>query len=209
MNAVGSSQSQRGYVSNAPGKRMMLDLDLNNPPPGENMALSISPEVQGQGDGGDQGHATYNDDVEIISPRKFAEAKNNAQRRRGGIERPAEVLADWLRLNNAKQRTQNDQTTFSLELCLNFEDNSNSQDMAFNIPMPPTLPQSRPAVPETPTFTCGICIDKLVEETSTKCGHIFCKNCIEVAIAKLRKCPTCRRKLRKQDTIRVYLPTAS
>lgn len=47
-----------------------------------------------------------------------------------------------------------------------------------------------------------------VEETSTKCGHIFCKKCICGAIAAQSKCPTCRRKLKVKDTIRIYLPTS-
>ena len=57
-----------------------------------------------------------------------------------------------------------------------------------------------------PTFTCGICMDELTEETSTKCGHIFCKKCIDAAIAAQHKCPSCRQKLNKRDTLRVYLP---
>lgn len=70
----------------------------------------------------------------------------------------------------------------------------------------PELPQSTPP-PETPAFSCPICLGPLSEETSTKCGHIFCKMCIEASIKVQHKCPTCRKRLRMKDTIRVYLPT--
>lgn len=63
--------------------------------------------------------------------------------------------------------------------------------------------------PKEPTFICAICIDEIVEATSTKCGHIFCKTCIDAALDTQKKCPTCRRKLKVKDTFRVYLPAAN
>lgn len=63
-----------------------------------------------------------------------------------------------------------------------------------------------PPKPIEPTFSCPICMGNLVEEMSTKCGHIFCKICIKASIAAQGKCPTCRRKITIKDTIRVYLP---
>ena len=72
--------------------------------------------------------------------------------------------------------------------------------------------QNEPALPASeavaPSFNCPICIGPMSEETSTKCGHIFCKKCIEAAIKVQRKCPTCRHKLRMKDIIRIYLPTS-
>ncbi|KAF8391971.1 hypothetical protein HHK36_022311 [Tetracentron sinense] len=67
---------------------------------------------------------------------------------------------------------------------------------------PPEPPQSVPP-PKEPTFSCPVCMGPLAEEMSTKCGHIFCKNCIKAAIVAQSKCPTCRRKLTMKDTIRV------
>lgn len=60
-----------------------------------------------------------------------------------------------------------------------------------------------------PIFTCAICLDPLMEETSTLCGHIFCKECIVTAIRVQRKCPTCRHDLTINSIHRVYLPTTS
>lgn len=70
-----------------------------------------------------------------------------------------------------------------------------------------TLPPPPP--PKEPTFTCPVCMGPLVEEMSTRCGHIFCKKCIRAAIAAQSKCPTCRRKISMKNTIRVYLPTTN
>ncbi|KAK1578324.1 hypothetical protein Q3G72_029359 [Acer saccharum] len=69
-----------------------------------------------------------------------------------------------------------------------------------------TLPPPPPPPPKEPTFTCPICMGPLVEEMSTKCGHIFCKTCINSAIAAQSKCPTCRKKVTVNELIRVFLP---
>ncbi|KAI9110223.1 hypothetical protein K1719_018665 [Acacia pycnantha] len=63
--------------------------------------------------------------------------------------------------------------------------------------------------PEEPVFNCPICMDPLVEEMSTRCGHIFCKSCIKAAINAQGKCPTCRKKAKVKELIRVFLPSAS
>ncbi|KAJ4888087.1 RING/U-box superfamily protein [Raphanus sativus] len=59
-------------------------------------------------------------------------------------------------------------------------------------------PSKRRRVPPNQPFT---------EEMSTKCGHIFCKGCIQMAISKQGKCPTCRKKVTVKELIRVFLPT--
>lgn len=72
---------------------------------------------------------------------------------------------------------------------------------------PLQLPQDPMAA--APTFSCPICMGPLSEATSTKCGHIFCKDCIKGAIAAQGKCPNCRQKVGKRGIFRVYLPTLS
>ncbi|KAL2620220.1 hypothetical protein R1flu_000425 [Riccia fluitans] len=54
-------------------------------------------------------------------------------------------------------------------------------------------------------LTCPICLDEMKEETSTICGHVFCRGCIQGAIAAQRKCPTCRKRLTSRSTHRIYL----
>uniref|UniRef100_A0A0E0FXN8 RING-type domain-containing protein n=2 Tax=Oryza TaxID=4527 RepID=A0A0E0FXN8_ORYNI len=70
------------------------------------------------------------------------------------------------------------------------------------------LPEPEKAVPKEPTFNCPVCMNELVEPSSTICGHIFCKQCIKASIQAQKKCPTCRRKLTMNNFHRVYLPSA-
>lgn len=63
-------------------------------------------------------------------------------------------------------------------------------------------------VPKEPNFTCPVCLNKLVEPSTTKCGHIFCAECIKQAIQFQKKCPTCRKALRKNNFHRIYLPNS-
>ncbi|CAN7107632.1 unnamed protein product [Brassica rapa subsp. narinosa] len=60
---------------------------------------------------------------------------------------------------------------------------------------------------EEPKFNCPICMCPFTEEVSTKCGHIFCKKCIKLAVSVQAKCPTCRKRVIAKDLIRVFLPT--
>ncbi|XP_077228692.1 uncharacterized protein LOC143861700 isoform X2 [Tasmannia lanceolata] len=56
---------------------------------------------------------------------------------------------------------------------------------------------------------CSICMDTMKEETSTVCGHVFCKPCISNAICLQKKCPTCRENLSLTSIHRIYLPGAT
>ena len=42
---------------------------------------------------------------------------------------------------------------------------------------------------------CGICMDSIPEDDIgvTKCGHIFCYECLKTAVDKFRKCPMCNK----------------
>ncbi|KAK2453732.1 RING/U-box superfamily protein [Trifolium repens] len=71
----------------------------------------------------------------------------------------------------------------------------------------PKLKASEP--PKEDDFICPICMDPLVEEMSTRCGHIFCKKCITSAIASKSTCPTCRKNVSKKELIRVFLSSST
>lgn len=58
------------------------------------------------------------------------------------------------------------------------------------------------------SLTCAVCLDSLNEASSTICGHMFCRSCIEASISKQKKCPICRRKLTKRNYHRVYFANA-
>ncbi|BBG93382.1 RING/U-box superfamily protein, partial [Prunus dulcis] len=218
MSIQGSSEFQRWNVRDVAMGRI-IDLDLNYPPPNENMALTGSLGLQVQGIGHYQGQATaaadfVDDEVVIISPRKFAEATNNSRRnpsRRSrrvieGLSEGAEFYTRLSELTNFRAFSQLGASNW--EVSVNVDVRNKPEYAATNVPMPPVVPQSE-FLPESPGFTCAICIGQLIEETSTKCGHIFCKKCIEKAIATQHKCPTCRHKLRKRDILRIYLPNSS
>ncbi|GFY99388.1 RING/U-box superfamily protein [Actinidia rufa] len=147
----------------------------------------------------------FDDDVVISSPRAFAEAKNNSRRNRGRTvvvdvdseERISRVAPNGL---YKRRRVSSNQTTINGDLYINLEGTSKRENAAQSVEPPPLPP------PKEPIFSCPVCMGPLVEEMSTKCGHIFCKACIMAAIAAQGKCPTCRRKATMKDTIRIYLP---
>ncbi|KAK1579823.1 hypothetical protein QYE76_018607 [Lolium multiflorum] len=75
----------------------------------------------------------------------------------------------------------------------------------------PMITMASPApvkeVSKEPKFSCPVCMNELVNASSTTCGHIFCQKCIRASIQAQSKCPTCRRTLSLSDFHRVYLPT--
>ncbi|MCL7030695.1 hypothetical protein MKW94_002365 [Papaver nudicaule] len=56
---------------------------------------------------------------------------------------------------------------------------------------------------------CTICMDTMKEETSTLCGHVFCKTCIVNAIRVQNRCPACRKEVSLNNIHRIYLPGAT
>ncbi|GMP48578.1 hypothetical protein CsSME_00015882 [Camellia sinensis var. sinensis] len=174
------------------------------------------------------------DDVVISTSRAFAEAKNNSRRNRGSTivvdvdseERMSRVASNT---RNKRRRVNTNQTIINCDLYINLEGTSNSMTMKHgyleehDVPVPGTYRRMvyrmkenvqcvkpSPPPPKEPTFNCPVCMGPLVEEMSTKCGHIFCKTCIKAAIAAQGKCPTCRRKVTTmKETIRIYLPRAN
>ncbi|XP_021301248.1 E3 ubiquitin-protein ligase RNF4 isoform X1 [Herrania umbratica] len=150
----------------------------------------------------------FDDDVIESSARAFAEilcqAKNNSRRSRGRtvlVDLDSGQLARSTNNNhNRRRRLPPSQTVINCDHYINLE--STAQTMVEEIikPQPP---------PKEPTFNCPICMGPLVEEMSTRCGHIFCKACIKAAIAAQGKCPTCRKRVTVKELIRVFLPSAS
>ncbi|XP_012085071.1 E3 ubiquitin-protein ligase RNF4 isoform X2 [Jatropha curcas] len=156
------------------------------------------------------------DDVIESSPRAFAEAKSNAQRnnaQRNHTQRTCgnAVVVDvdsgrTTRLTynnpNKRRRSPSNHAVINCEHYVNLESSGSSmRDNAQQLQPPPP--------PKEPTFNCPICMGPFVEETSTKCGHIFCKACIRAAIGVQSKCPTCRKKVTVKELIRVFLPATS
>ncbi|KAF7149540.1 hypothetical protein RHSIM_Rhsim02G0060800 [Rhododendron simsii] len=207
---------------------MVLNFDLNDPPaPPENLIpvgepidlnltiglpwesgllqIQTTPEL-----------GYVDDDVVICSPRSFVEARENARRNRGVVE-VIDAERDFRRGhsesavvlfpsgNNRRKGGSTKRANVNGDRWINLE--SNEKAKSNNVCEALEVYQSVPP-PKAPSFSCPVCMGPFVEETSTKCGHIFCKKCICGAIAAQSKCPTCRRKLKVKDTIRIYLPTS-
>ncbi|KAH7517576.1 hypothetical protein FEM48_Zijuj09G0079700 [Ziziphus jujuba var. spinosa] len=204
-----STRGARGTTVRAYRRRKAnLDFDLNREPPGDNRdqegtSTQVGPEnVQGS----QQGHSiapvtidvdsieAIDDDVIESSPTAFAEAKNNSRRTRGRIV----VDVDSEERTRATRKRRRNNTFINCEVYINLESNSNStRESAIAQPPPP----------KQPSFSCPICMGPLVEEMSTKCGHIFCKACVKAAITAQGKCPVCRKKVLMKELIRVFLPS--
>ncbi|KAL6967998.1 hypothetical protein U1Q18_033801 [Sarracenia purpurea var. burkii] len=218
MSSRGLRGPLRGYVRST-RRKMVLEVEINvpsreNPAQEGSSSHSNSQCVQA----GQQGEfvlpapidvEAFDDDIVISSPRSFAEAKNNSRRSRGStivVDVDSEERTYMVGPNYPKQRRRvpSNQAFINCDLLINLEGSSNA--MRENVRSLEPSPSSSP--PKEPTFNCPVCMGPLIEETSTKCGHIFCKSCIKTAIAAQGKCPTCRRKVTMKTTHRVYLPAA-
>ncbi|KAH0638008.1 hypothetical protein KY289_037923 [Solanum tuberosum] len=224
-----STQDRRAfpirYTRNHSRRKTVLDVDLNVPPQSDNRDHegTSSRVVPGDVPPAQRGASStpapidveaLDDDVIIISsPRALAEAKNSNMRTRGRVILVDEDSEDHLltfNSRNTRRRVSTNQSTVMGDIYINLEANSSLQAVTAQSAIPPKpIQPPTPPKPIQPTFSCPVCMGTLVEEMSTKCGHIFCKACIKASIAAQGKCPTCRRKITMKDTIRVYLPAAS
>ncbi|KAH9728758.1 RING-type domain-containing protein [Citrus sinensis] len=167
----------RGY------RRRKAVLDLNAPPCESRDREGTSIEIRSEEVQASQQQQSIppapidveaiDDDVIESSPRAFAEAKNNSRRNRG---RAIVVDVDSGRTTGLTHSNRNKRrrvpTNPPIINYINLESTSNLMRENAGKPPPPPPP------PKEPTFTCPICMGPLVEEMSTKCGHIFCKACI-------------------------------
>ncbi|XP_017082100.2 E3 ubiquitin-protein ligase complex slx8-rfp subunit slx8 [Drosophila eugracilis] len=57
------------------------------------------------------------------------------------------------------------------------------------------------------SYKCPVCMEAVSkrEPVSTKCGHVFCRECIQTAISSTHKCPMCNKKLSARQYFRIYL----
>ncbi|KAJ4955724.1 hypothetical protein NE237_012507 [Protea cynaroides] len=197
MSTRGLRRPLKGYVRDSRRRKMVLDVDLNDTPPGEGRAPEEnftgigSQEAQSSAQGGALPPAApidveaIDDEVVISSPRSFAEARNKSRRNHGA----SLVLDEESNVNQGnsgypinrfnghykRRRVPPNQTIINCELYINLEGNSNTKNEKKppEPPIAPPPPPPLPPLPKEPTFNCPVCIGPLVEEMSTKCGHIF------------------------------------
>merc|ERR1719234_2591078 len=67
------------------------------------------------------------------------------------------------------------------------------------------------SAPSLPPMQCPVCFDSLQSllppriALSTKCGHLFCSSCLPAALQASGCCPTCRKRVRMSDAIRLFI----
>ncbi|EDW90145.1 putative protein TPRXL [Drosophila yakuba] len=73
------------------------------------------------------------------------------------------------------------------------EPKSNEQDSDSSEDFPPTKRIRSDAGESYVPYNCPVCLEDVRERepVSTTCGHVFCKDCIERAVATGRMCPLC------------------
>lgn len=57
-------------------------------------------------------------------------------------------------------------------------------------------------------LTCPICYEQLsskMKPTCTPCGHIFCTQCLNLALRRAKKCPICQKIIKQQSCTRIHL----
>nr|XP_040030708.1 RING finger protein 4 isoform X1 [Gasterosteus aculeatus aculeatus] len=73
--------------------------------------------------------------------------------------------------------------------------------------------QSNSSSRSTPgTISCPVCLDSYLEivesgrlVVSTKCGHVFCSQCLRDALTSSHTCPTCRKRLTHRQYHPLYI----
>ncbi|XP_044002263.1 uncharacterized protein LOC122848332 isoform X2 [Aphidius gifuensis] len=61
---------------------------------------------------------------------------------------------------------------------------------------------------ETVVLSCPICFEELRptrKPTSTKCGHVFCEECLNATFIAHKKCPKCNAPIKRKSCIRLFL----
>ncbi|KAI5349889.1 hypothetical protein L3X38_002780 [Prunus dulcis] len=186
-------QFTEGKVRNSQRGKMPLTVDLNYPAPCEDMVLNARFTWDNSQQGQDEAHSrsepqashdceVIDDEVVIISPRIYAQAKNNSSRNLEVRDVPPTNTEQHNGLSDVAAQTHliplhchKRRRTLRNQAVLNWELHFSSEDSDANktkeVPIP-ELPQSAPP-PETPAFSCPICLGPLSEETSTKCGSTF------------------------------------
>lgn len=53
-------------------------------------------------------------------------------------------------------------------------------------------------------FECPVCFEHIKETSLTKCGHVFCKDCIEECLNRRHECPSCKLETTLDQVVRIF-----
>jgi hypothetical protein len=54
------------------------------------------------------------------------------------------------------------------------------------------------------SITCPVCLGPVSKLATTRCGHLFCNECIRRSVSLLKSCPTCRNPLQLGDIVKIF-----
>ena len=61
-----------------------------------------------------------------------------------------------------------------------------------------------PVEPILQLFECPVCFEDVKEAQVTKCGHVFCKACLEECLNRRHECPHCKRPTTFEESFRDF-----
>ncbi|MCO5573150.1 hypothetical protein L7F22_026916 [Adiantum nelumboides] len=143
------------------------------------------------------------DDVQIISPRSVAQRNRRRTAATSSTHMDLELTLGSPAVVSRKASTKVSRNAI-IDLTVGNDDEVVPVALGKR-----KAPQISPELSRDVQLTCAICMDAMKEETSTVCGHIFCRPCILGAIKTQKKCPTCRRKLTNSNIHRIYLSSGT
>jgi Uncharacterized conserved protein, contains RING Zn-finger len=53
-------------------------------------------------------------------------------------------------------------------------------------------------------FECPVCFSTIKDASVTKCGHSFCKECIEECLNRRHECPNCKNETTIEQLVRNF-----
>lgn len=97
-------------------------------------------------------------------------------------------------MNATKKYLQDDKAIFDIELDVDY-------------PHPPWDIEQNSTNTNDRVLECSICLQNITDHETvvTKCGHLFCRNCIRPLIAECKKCPMCNANANLDDLRTVYI----
>uniref|UniRef100_A0ACD5XC50 Uncharacterized protein n=1 Tax=Avena sativa TaxID=4498 RepID=A0ACD5XC50_AVESA len=97
---------------------------------------------------------------------------------------PFSPIADCVPWNANTGEAHDEHVNTRLSLGMNYTTHHRSRLSNYS----PTPPAPVKEVPKEPKFSCPVCMNELVDASSTICGHIFCEYCIGASILAQSKC---------------------
>uniref|UniRef100_H2YHZ9 RING-type domain-containing protein n=1 Tax=Ciona savignyi TaxID=51511 RepID=H2YHZ9_CIOSA len=167
-----------------------------------------------------------NDVIIIDSPSEATNARATRRRRRAGSNSINEIVdltcnTEVVDLTSADRSSSSRRTATERANTPRHRTQPHSRRVARPQPSaavaqamapPQPLEEPRDQFQSLPEVHCPVCLESIKtilrqgnELNSTVCGHVFCRNCITLAIRSSHKCPTCRRKLVPKNVHPLYL----